>query len=158
MRITPSFQTRLQRLILASTILGILIFTTGAHAEPEMTSADSVVVVVSVRSSVGAISKLHLADLYLGRTARFQNGAPATPIDQRSGSAMRAEFTETILNRSEAQMKAHWSKIIFTGRGRPPREVSGDAAVRDIVARDPQAIGYIDASLVDSRVRVVRVQ
>jgi ABC-type phosphate transport system substrate-binding protein len=158
MSILNSFHVRLRRLILASTILGILIFTTGAHAEPEIAAADSVVVVVSATSSVSAISKLHLADLYLGRTARFQNGTPATPIDQRSGSTMRVEFTETFLNRSEAQMKAHWSKIIFTGRGRPPREASSDAAVRDIVARDPQAIGYIDASLVDSRVRVVRVQ
>ena len=158
MNMNHSIRTRLRRLILAPAIVVIMISTSGAWAEPRMAAADSVVVVVSARSSVGAISKLHLADLYLGRTVRFQNGAPATPIDQRSGSAMRAEFTETFLNRSEAQMKAHWSKIIFTGRGRPPREVSSDAAVRDIVARDPQAIGYIDASLVDSRVRVVRVQ
>jgi hypothetical protein len=55
-------------------------------------------------------------------------------------------------------MKAHWSKIIFTGRGRPPAEAADDAAVRDIVAGDPRAIGYIDASLVDSRLRVVRVR
>jgi ABC-type phosphate transport system substrate-binding protein len=121
-------------------------------------ASGGVVVVVSARSPLTSISRLHLADLYLGRTSHFPDGRPAEPIDQEAGSPARALFYETHVGRSEAQIKAHWSKIIFTGRGRPPRQVSGDAAVVELLAANPQAIGYVEGRLVDERVRVVRIE
>jgi hypothetical protein len=52
-------------------------------------------------------------------------------------------------------MKAYWSKIIFTGRGQPPTEVSDGAELKKRLAANAEAIGYIDASLIDDSVRVV---
>jgi hypothetical protein len=142
---------------LMSALALILALTTApAHATPHA-GTDTVVVVVSAASPVTEISRLHLADLYLGRTTRFPNGTPAVPIDQRAGSAVRAAFSTTYLGRSEAQIKAHWSRIVFTGRGRPPLEASNDDAMRDLIAGDPRAIGYIDPRRLNSKVRVVRV-
>ena len=155
---TKSFEAWTRRLSAMIVMAVILVATSGARAASPIANADSVVVVVSAASGVTEISRLHLADLYMGRTTRLPNGQLAVPIDQTAGSTVRKAFSATYLERSEAQMKAHWSKIIFTGRGRPPAEVADDAAVRDIVAGDPRAIGYIDASLVDSRLRVVRVR
>jgi ABC-type phosphate transport system substrate-binding protein len=131
--------------------------TTGPSAATPPAGADTVVVVVSAASGITEISRLHLADLYLGRTTRFPNGAPAVAIDQRPGSPVRAAFSAMYLGRSEAQVKAHWARIIFTGRGRPPTEASSDDAVRDLIAADPRAIGYIDPRRLNSNVRVVRV-
>jgi hypothetical protein len=53
-------------------------------------------------------------------------------------------------------MKAYWAKIIFTGRGQPPQEVRSSAELKKRIAQDPAAIGYIDESLLDDSVRVVR--
>lgn len=127
-------------------------------AAPMEMRADTVVVVVSARSTVTEISRLHLADLYMGRTTRFPDGGPAEPLDQRAGSQARIVFLEEYLDRTESQMKSHWSRLIFTGRGRPPREVAGGEAVRELVARDTRAIGYVDAGLVDGSLRRVRVR
>ena len=124
-----------------------------AAAAPE-----DIVVVVSVENPATEISRLHLVDLYLGRTTRFPNGEAAEPIDQRSGSKARDAFYERYVGRSVAEIKAHWSKIIFTGRGRPPREEPDCAAVKRYVADHPRAIGYIKRSRVDDTVRVVRVR
>jgi hypothetical protein len=55
-------------------------------------------------------------------------------------------------------MKAYWSKLVFTGRGNPPREVANVEALRRLVAGDPNAIGYLERSLVDSRLRIVRIE
>ena len=118
----------------------------------------SVVVVVSADSPLTEIPRLHLADLYLGRTTRFPDGEPARPIDQEAGSPSRTAFYDTYLGRTEAEIKAHWSKIIFTGRGRPPKAVANDEDVKALVADDPSAIGYITERLVDDTVRVVRVE
>lgn len=129
-----------------------------ARAAPPGGEADSVVVVVAAESPVTEMSRLHLADLYLGRTDRFPNGDRAVPIDQVPGSDVREAFYETYLGRSPAEIKSHWSRIIFTGRGRPPRDVPGGEDVKELVAGNPAAIGYIDRSLVDESVRVLEVR
>ena len=56
---------------------------------------------------------------------------------------------------ARAQMKAHWAKIIFTGRGHPPEEAANSAEVKKLIVNNPNAIGYIDKSLVDATVKVL---
>lgn len=124
---------------------------------PPTPAADTLVVVVSAQRSAAELSRVHLLDLYLGRTSRFPDGTPAEPIDLEPGSAAREAFYQTYLNRSQAEIRAHWSKIIFTGRGRPPRDVSDGEEMKELIAGNPRAIGYIERHLVDESVRVVRI-
>jgi ABC-type phosphate transport system substrate-binding protein len=118
-------------------------------------SMADVVIVVSAKSQVVVLSKSQVADIFLGKSARFPDGSSAVPIDQAEGAAVRDEFYDKIAGRSAAQIKAHWSKIIFTGRGQPPKAVSTSAAARELVAANPQAISYIERSAVDGSVKVV---
>lgn len=129
-----------------------------AGAAAAESNDDEIVIVVSADSPVKELSRLQLADIYLGRTSRFPDDQPAVPIDQEPESPARERFYETFLGRSQAEIKAHWSKIIFTGRGRPPRDAPTGADVKRVVAGDPKAIGYIERRLVDESVRVVRVE
>ena len=114
-----------------------------------------VVVVVSAKCTVTTLSKAQVTDIFLGKTARFPDGAPAVPVDQVEGSPARDEFYATFANKSPAQVKAHWTKIIFTGRGQPPKSVSNSVEVRKLIAANPQAISYIERSAVDSTIRVI---
>jgi ABC-type phosphate transport system substrate-binding protein len=114
-----------------------------------------VVVVVSSKSTVSTLSKDQVTDIFLGKTARFPDGAPAIPIDQVEGSAARDEFYATFANKSPAQVKAHWTKIIFTGRGQPPKSVSSSVEARKLITANPQAISYIDRSALDSTVKIL---
>ena len=59
---------------------------------------------------------------------------------------------------SAVQLKAYWSRIIFTGRGKPPKAVANGVELRKLIAADIQKIGYIEHELVDDSVRVVKVQ
>lgn len=114
-----------------------------------------VVAVVSSKSSLTALSKAQVADIFLGKAIRFPDGGQAVPIDQEEGSPARDEFYATFAGKSPAQLKAHWSKIIFTGRGKPPKEVSNSVEVRKLIATNPQVISYIERSAVDSSVKVL---
>ena len=114
-----------------------------------------VVVVVSSHSTVTVLSKNNITDIFLGRTSRFRDGELAVPIDQAEGSAARDEFYSKFAGKSAAQIKAHWSKMIFTGRGQPPREASNGIDVKREVANNPNAIGYIEQKLVDDSVKVL---
>lgn len=157
MRTTASFAPRSRRLLPAFALALILVPSSSALAVQSST-ADTVVVVVSSDSPVTEITRVHLADLYLGRTTRFPNGEQAEPIDQGTTSAARADFYQRYLGRSVAEIKAHWSRLIFTGRGRPPRDVASGEDVRRLVAENPGTIGYIERRLVDGSVRIVRVE
>ena len=114
-----------------------------------------VVAVVSAKSRVASLSKSQVADLFLGKSTRFPGGTQAVPIDQSEGTRARDEFYATFTGKSAAQVKAHWAKIIFTGRGEPPRTASSDAEVRKLLAANPQAIAYLERSAVDSSLRVL---
>jgi ABC-type phosphate transport system substrate-binding protein len=127
--------------------LALSLATAGATAD--------VVAVVSAKSPVTALSKSQVVDIFLGRASRFPNGVQAVPIDQADGSVARAEFYAKVADKSAAQLKAYWSKIIFTGRGQPPPAVSNSNEVKKRLSENPAAIGYIDANSVDDTVKVV---
>jgi hypothetical protein len=44
---------------------------------------------------------------------------------------------------------------VFTGKGTPPKDAGDDAAVRTLIAANPNMIGYVDAGAVDATVKVV---
>lgn len=112
-------------------------------------SQAQLVVIVSAKSPLTSLSENEVADIYLGR------GAEMMPIDQADDSASRADFYKRVLRKSPAQLRAYWSKLIFTGRGQPPREVADVAAIKKLVSGDSHAIGYIDKSELDSTVKAV---
>jgi ABC-type phosphate transport system substrate-binding protein len=105
-------------------------------------------IVVIVNPAAVPISKEQIADLYLGRSDAW------IPIDQAVGSGIYVEFYKKVTGRDSAQIKAIWSRILFTGRGVPPKQLRDSAAVKKAVAANPNAVGYIEKSAVDASVKV----
>ena len=130
--------------------LSLLLSAAGAYP-----AKAEIVVVVARDNPVEALQANEVNDLFLGRSSRLPNGQLASPIEQTEGSAAQNEFYQRVLERSPAQMKAHWSKLVFTGRGEPPPSVAGDAAMIEALTADPRTIGYVDSSSVDERVKIV---
>jgi ABC-type phosphate transport system substrate-binding protein len=120
-------------------------------------SASELVVVVSARSPVVTLRPDQVAAIFLGQTPHFPDGVEAVPLDQRVGSPLRDEFYARVAGKTAPLLKAYWSKMVFTGRGQPPAEVTDSAAVRRRVAENPELIGYIDRNALDPSVRPVLV-
>jgi ABC-type phosphate transport system substrate-binding protein len=113
------------------------------------------VVIVSASSSVTALTENEVADIYLGRTSQLPGGAHVQPVDLADDAANRASFYRIVCGKSPAQLRAYWSKLIFTGSGQPPREVADAEAMKRLVAAGATAIGYIDRSQLDPTVKAV---
>ena len=96
-----------------------------------------------------------MADIFLGQIANFPGGLEAIALDQSIGSVERDEFYTKVTSKTRPLVKAYWTKMIFTGRGQPPKEIGGSAAVRKMVADNPTLIGYIDKSALDASVKTV---
>jgi ABC-type phosphate transport system substrate-binding protein len=108
-----------------------------------------VVVVVNPKAAESTMTREQVAQFFLGKSAAM------TPIDQAEDAAVRTEFYKKVTDKDAGQVKALWSKLVFTGKATMPKEVSGSAAVKAAVAANPKAIGYIEKSAVDATVKVV---
>jgi hypothetical protein len=109
--------------------------------------AGEIVVVMGV--SAAPLSKDQVADVYLGRNNALK------PLDLPEDNELRNAFYRKATDRDAAQVKAIWSRVIFTGQGQPPKELANAAAVKKAVAADPKMVGYIDKSDVDASVKIV---
>lgn len=131
----------------------LVLFGASAH----QASAADLVVIVSARSAAPMLRADQVAAIFLGQSAQLPDGASVAAIDQLVGSPARDEFYARVAAKSPALLKAYWSKMLFTGRGQPPREADSNAAVRKLVADTPGMIGYIERSALDASVRPVLV-
>ena len=108
-----------------------------------------VVVVVNPKAAEASMTKDQIAQFFLGKSSSM------TPVDQPEDAPIRAEFYKKVTDKEASQAKALWSKLVFTGKATPPKEVANSAAVKAAVAANPKAIGYMDKASVDASVKVV---
>ncbi len=101
------------------------------------------------------LDKRAIAKLFLGKYKSFPGGSKALPINIKEGADARESFDSSILGKNASQLKAYWSKQLFTGKGTPPKEVEDQEEIKKLVAENPSVIGYIDSDLVDDSVKVV---
>jgi len=113
------------------------------------------VVIVAPSTNIDSISSEQLQRLYLNKANRFPNGIRLIPVDQKTGSPQRLEFTEKALGKTAAELSSYWSRRMFSGKGQPPREYRDSTEVLQQVAGTEGMIGYIDAASADDSVKVI---
>lgn len=114
-----------------------------------LSASAETVVIVSQKNPATRMFSEQASQFFLGKSAMF------TPVDQAESSAIRADFYHKVADKDTAQVKAIWSKLVFTGKATPPKEYNSDAEVKKAVAADPKAIGYINKNSVDDSVKVI---
>lgn len=124
---------------------GAALLTTFATTTPVMAAGIAIV----GHPSSAPMSKAEVADIYLGKNTALH------PVDQPEAAPIRAEFYKKATGRDLAQVKATWSRLVFSGKAQPPKEVADDAAAKKAVASDPKSVAYIDKSAVDATVKVL---
>ncbi len=136
------YPSRLHRLLW---VLPLAVSMAAAHAQ----------VVVVAGKGVGDMTKDQVSDIFLGKMTSMPGGGTAIPLDHAESSPLREEFYSKVTGKSAAQARSLWSKLAFTGKGTPPKEVGSSADVKKTVAGTPGAIGYIEKTAVDDSVKVV---
>lgn len=118
-----------------------------AHGPPQP------VVVMSAQYPARQLNRQQVTALFLGDMQELPGGG--RPLLAALGGEVREEFFKRVLDKDTAQVKAIWSRMTFSGRGRPPREFSSTAALRAWLALHPNALAYLDSSSLDPSVRIV---
>lgn len=130
---------------------GVVLCTAVLHAHAK------VAVIVARDSPIPSLTTNQAADIFLGKLSLLPGIGMVTPIDQVNGMQVREEFYRKATRKTPAQLTAYWSRLIFTGKGEPPPEAGGTEEVKQVVASNPYAIGYIPASALDGSVRALLI-
>lgn len=120
-------------------------------------SVDSRLVIIA-NPGVGdeSIKPDFIRNVYLGKTAKWKDGVKAEPITLKGGE-IHEVFLKELIGKSDSQFSTFWKKMVFTGKGRPPKEVANEAVVVEFVKSTPGAIGYVSASAPVEGVKVLKV-
>lgn len=103
-------------------------------------------VIVHASNPTRMIERAVLADAFLKKATRWENGETIKPLDQRANSAVRRVFSLSVLKRSVAAVRSYWQQRIFSGRDVPPPELDSDESVVGYVERNPGAVGYVSST------------
>lgn len=116
-------------------------------------SAEKIAVIVNKANSA-ELSEGIILNIFLSRSEDFGNGSVAIPLNQITNTTS-GDFNRKVLKKSPIQLRAYWSKMLFTGRASKPREVKTDQDMIELIANNPNFIGYISAHSVTDMVKVV---
>lgn len=133
-----------------SVITGILALALSSFAEA------GIVVVANPSVADNSLTAAQVSQLFMGRAKALPDGTAVTPLDLPEGSALRVQFADRVLGKTEQQLRSYWTRIIFTGKGQPPRSLGSAAEVLRTVAANPGHIGYVDSKdVVGGKVKVL---
>lgn len=99
-----------------------------------------------------ALSKGSISSIFLGKTKKFSTGSTAVPIALAGASA--DEFNTKLLGKTSSQLKSYWSKLVFTGKAKPPKSYSENEMI-ELIKSNENMIGFIDSSAVTADIKVV---
>lgn len=117
--------------------------------------AHAQVAVIVHKDNAQSINKSMIKRIFLSKIRTMPNGVALESAGLSSKNPSTVEFNKKVLKKSSSQMKAYWSKLIFTGTGKPTKTYQSAEEVIDIVKNNINAIGYIDSSKVSGDVRVI---
>jgi ABC-type phosphate transport system substrate-binding protein len=132
-----------------------IIFLFSILTFPSFAGQAEIVVVVSAKSTVDNLDKDRVSAIFLGKTATFPDGTQAIPVEQPEGTPPHEEFHTLVTEKSGSQLKSYWSKMVFSGKGNPPKEIANNAEMLKLITGNPNMIGYIDKSAVNSSIKIV---
>ncbi|WP_341643503.1 hypothetical protein [Thauera sp. SDU_THAU2] len=123
-------------------LLAILL-ALGAHPA----HAEEVLIVTARSGTVETLSRDEAEQLYLGRRATLATRISML-LDLPPGRT-RDHFYRTLTDKNPSQIRAYWSRMVFTGRALPPKEAADAGDARRLLLENPGAIGYLPGRYAD---------
>lgn len=107
-----------------------------------------IIVVVSEHSKLQQLTQNEVKQLFLN------NRGGDTVAVEGSAADLQEQFYLKITGKTEAQLRAYRARQIFSGRGKPPRQVKPDE-LEAYLNDHPEAVSYMKASKLPEILKVV---
>lgn len=122
-----------------------------------LASADNkeFVVIGTSELSPQSLSRSEVVDIYMGRMKRLKNGTYLIPVDIQTENPMRSGFYHELMDKNLSEINSYWARLVFTGRGVPPRQAESVDEIIEIIKHNKGAIGYVPLEAVTDDVHIL---
>lgn len=140
----------MKKFLVTLLVLGALCLAGNAGAESR-----GYKLVVNKANAASSLDKEDVAKMFMKQSTKWASGQAVDPVDQAPSSGVRERFSADIHGKAVGAVQSAWQRIIFSGRGVPPPELTSDEGVVAFVAEHPGGIGYVAEGSATDRVKVV---
>jgi len=119
-----------------------------------MTVNAEILVVVGEASPIETLNEQEVANIFMAKTNRLADGSRVTPLEL-SDQNYKTIFYRKISGKSPSQITSYWTTLIFTGKGKPPKEFKEKEKLLSELINNPDAITYISAEQLSKVMKVV---
>ena len=117
-------------------------------------SAGEIAVVVNKSSTLNQLDKREVANIFLAKKSRLANNRKIMPVELHNEDYQKS-FYLGISGKTLSQVNSYWTTLIFTGKGRPPKKVSGIDELVDVIQKNPDAISYLPLERITGGMKIV---
>ncbi len=114
-----------------------------------------VVLIANPDVQEGSLSQKDVQQIFLAKKKSLAGGSVKIATQKNKG--VHAEFLESYVKKTPSQFSSYYKKLVFTGKGKPPKAVSDDAAMLSYVASTSGALGYVSDGAANDKVKVIPV-
>lgn len=119
--------------------------------------SEEVYIVANKDLNVSSIDKKELTKIYLGKSSMLES-SKIEPLALPSDSKDHIYFTENILNKDPQKYERYWARLVFTGKGNPPKVISQENERLSYVKNNREAIFYTMTPPKDTGIKVISIK
>jgi hypothetical protein len=117
---------------------------------------DQVAIIANTSNSVSTLSPGDLHRIFLGEKSTWPNGKHIFVVMAAPGSPERAVIMKNVYKMSESDYAKYFMQASFTGAvAAPPKDASSSSQMKQLVAANPGAVGYVAVQELDNSVKAL---
>jgi ABC-type phosphate transport system substrate-binding protein len=137
-------------------LLGVCLATCLCFLSRAAVAEDEVDVIVNKANGITDLSAADAKKIFMGDKSVWPSGKRVTILMLAQGQAERAVILREVYKMNEGDYGKYFLQAAFAGRiTAPPKDVGSAAQMKQLVAENPGAIGYLKKADVDDSVKVV---
>src|ERR1700735_614689 len=138
-------------------LLPLVVFVFVLCAADDSTIADDqVAIIANTSNSVSTLSPGDLHRIFLGEKSTWPNGKHIFVVMAAPGSPERTLILKDVYKMNESDYAKYFMQASFTGAvAAPPKDASSSAQMKQLVAANPGAVGYVPLPGVNDTVKVL---
>jgi ABC-type phosphate transport system substrate-binding protein len=117
--------------------------------------AADVVLIANEDIPVHELSRNEVKNIFLSKVKSIDNITVRLVMMRKN--ELTDQFLKDAVGKTFTQFSNYYKKMIFTGRGRPPKRAASEADMLIYVSSTSGAIGYLSRDLVTDSVRIIQV-
>jgi ABC-type phosphate transport system substrate-binding protein len=118
-------------------LLAIMAFSSAAYAE-------DIIIIANKDVPDSTLTQDEIKKIFLGRMVHWSDNSRIHAATVRD-EGIHEKFLKQYLEKTEAKWKIYWKRMVFTGRGVPPKSINTEAELIAYVAETKGALGYISS-------------